>query len=197
MPLLVQSYLEDLVQAAPTYLFHYAWANRIPPRIADQLCVLRAYLASAARTGLCQNDRRPAYGLVPFRRCRFLCKQGTLTANPADQSARPQGWDGKLPHFLGVEDVVELLDAPPADVPLGLRSARILETLYSAGLRVSELTGLNVEDVDFQESMAITRGRARHLALLRPPALEALRHWLDGRAAVMAALQRRRATLSS
>ena len=96
-----------------------------------------------------------------------------LTTNPADGLRGPRQ-DKKLPHFLGVEDVQRLLRAPPADTPLGLRDRAILETLYSAGLRVSELTGLNVEDVDLDEGLATVRGKGRRerLALLGPPALD-------------------------
>ncbi len=80
-----------------------------------------------------------------------------------------------------------LLQAPPADTPFGLRDRALLETLYSAGLRVSELTGLNVEDVDLAEGLATVRGKGRRerLALFGPPAQKALKRWLEGRAAVM------------
>ena len=67
--------------------------------------------------------------------------------------------------------MLRLLEAPPADTPLGLRDRAMLETLYSAGLRVSELTGLNVEDVDLSEGLATVRGKGtrERLALLGPP----------------------------
>ena len=83
--------------------------------------------------------------------------------------------------------MLRLLQAPPADTPFGLRDRALLETLYSAGLRVSELTGLNVEDVDLAEGLATVRGKGRRerLALLGPPAQKALKRWLEGRAAVM------------
>src|SRR5262249_17847810 len=128
--------------------------------------------------------------------CRFLCRQGALTANPADGLRGPRQ-DKRLPHFLSVEDVVRLLGAPPADTPLGLRDRALLETLYSGGLRVSELTGLNVEGGDLPGGLAAVRGRGRgeRLAPLGPPALEALRRWLDGRAAVAGALTRPPAAL--
>ena len=76
--------------------------------------------------------------------CRFLCRQGVLTINPADGLRGPRQ-DKKLPHFLSEDDLGRLLEAPPADTPLGLRDRAILETLYSGGLRVSELTGLDLE----------------------------------------------------
>src|SRR5262249_2588755 len=74
-----------------------------------------------------------------------------------------------------------LLEAPPADNPLGLRDRAILETLYSAGLRVGELTGLNRDDLDLDSGMLTVRGKGKRerLALLGRPALAALRDWLD------------------
>ena len=82
--------------------------------------------------------------------------------------------------------MLRLLETPPADTPLGLRDRAILETLYSAGLRVSELTGLNLEDVDLDAGMATVRGKGKRerLALLGPPAVDALRLWLPARAAL-------------
>ena len=129
--------------------------------------------------------------------CRFLCRQGTLTANPADGLRGPRQ-DKKLPHFLGVEDMLRLLEAPPADTPLGLRDRAILETLYSAGLRVSELTGLNVEDVDLDRGAGdgARQGTQGTPGPARPAGPErSLRRWLDGRAAVLAGLRRPPAAL--
>src|SRR5262249_30259932 len=72
------------------------------------------------------------------------------------------------------------------DAPLGLRDRAILETLYSAGLRVSELTGLNLADVDLDSGLATVRGKGKRerLALLGPQALDALKQWLAQRPAV-------------
>ena len=75
---------------------------------------------------------------------------------------------------------------PPANTPLGLRDRAILETLYSAGVRVSELTGLNMADVDLESGMATVRGKGKRerLALLGPEALAAVKHWLEQRPAL-------------
>src|SRR5262249_22339131 len=86
------------------------------------------------------------------------------------------------------EELLRLLGAPSADTPLGVRDRAILETLYSAGVRVSELTGLNVEDVDLDGCLATVRGKGKRerLALIGPHALDALREWLEQRPAVAA-----------
>jgi integrase/recombinase XerC len=114
--------------------------------------------------------------------CRFLCRQGVLEANPADGLRGPRQ-DKKLPHFLNEKDIARLLETPAADAPMGRRDRAILETLYSAGLRVAELTGLNVDDVDLDSGLATVRGKGKRerLALLGPQATAALKLWLTER----------------
>jgi integrase/recombinase XerC len=108
-----------------------------------------------------------------------------LAANPADGLRSPRQ-ERKLPHFLSEQDLARLLEMPPADTVLGVRDRAILETLYSAGVRVGELTGLNLADVDLDSGLATVRGKGKRerLALLGPPALAALRRWLAQRETV-------------
>src|SRR5262249_19153156 len=117
--------------------------------------------------------------------CRFLCRQGALAANPADGLRGPRQ-DRRLPHFLSEEQTARLLRSPPADTPLGLRDRAILETLYSAGLRAAELTGLALGDLDCAAGLATVRGKGKRerLVMLGGPALEALESWLACRGAV-------------
>jgi len=79
--------------------------------------------------------------------------------------------------------LTRLLETPAADTPLGVRDRAILETLYSAGLRVGELTGLNLADIDLDSGLATVRGKGKRerLALFGPQALAALRFWLPQR----------------
>src|SRR5262245_56462198 len=118
--------------------------------------------------------------------CRFLCRQGTLSANPAVGLRTPRQ-EKKLPHFLDVDALARLLETPPADTPLGERERAILETLYSAGLRVSELTGLNVDDMDLDGGLARVRGKGKRerLAVVGQTARAALRRWLEWRTALI------------
>jgi integrase/recombinase XerC len=189
----VKSYREDLTQALEFFRARLGQQDPAPDRLTTR--VLRAWMAWLHEQGYAKTTVARRVAAVRSW-CRFLCRQGVLTANPADGLRGPRQ-DKKLPHFLGVEDVQRLLEAPPPDTPLGLRDRAILETLYSAGLRVSELTGLNMEDVDLAEGMATVRGKGRRerLALLGRPALAALRRWVKGRAAVAAALGQEPAAL--
>src|SRR5260370_8157553 len=85
--------------------------------------------------------------------------------------------------------MARLLETPGTEAPVALRDRAILETLYSAGLRVSELTGLDVSDVDMDSGLATVRGKGKkeRLALLGNKALGALKNWLQARAAALSA----------
>src|SRR6516165_2252942 len=177
----VKSYREDLTQAVDffkTKLGAQAEMTRLTPRH------LRAHAAWLHEQGYAKTTIARRIAAVRSW-CRFLCRQGTLTANPAEGLRGPRQ-EKKLPHFLGPEELARLLEATPADTALGHRDRAILETLYSAGLRVSELTQLNAEDVDFDSGLATVRGKGKRerLALLGPPCLEALRRWLTEREAL-------------
>jgi integrase/recombinase XerC len=172
----VKSYREDLTQALE--FFRTRLAGRAPT--ADQLTtrLLRAHQVWLHEQGYAKATIARRVAAVRSW-CKFLCRQGTLTANPADGLRGPRQ-DKKLPHFLTEEGMTKLLAAPPAATPLGLRDRALLETLYSAGLRVSELTGLDLGDVDLESGLATVRGKGKRerLALLGPQALAALKEWL-------------------
>jgi integrase/recombinase XerC len=175
----VKSYREDLTQALS---FFKGRLGGTAPR-AEQVStrVLRAYLAWLHEEGYSRSTI--ARRLAAVRTwLRYLCRAGVLHSSPADGLRGPRQ-DKKLPHFLSREDVGRLLEAPPADTPLGVRDRALLETLYSAGLRVSELTGLDLPDVDLDDGLATVRGKGKRerLALLGPQAVAAVREWLPQR----------------
>jgi len=188
----VKSYREDLTQAIDFFRTRLGESPR-PAQLTSR--VLRAHLAWLHEQGYAKST--VARRLAAVRSwCRFLCRQGVLESNPADGLRGPRQ-DKKLPHFVQRDDMLRLLAAPPADDALGLRDRAVLETLYSAGLRVSELTGLNVEDVDLDDGTALVRGKGRRerLALLGGPAADALRLWLGERGKLAARFGRAPAAL--
>ncbi len=178
----VKSYREDLTQAIDFFRTRLGHKSPRPQQLTTRL--LRAHLAWLSEQGYARSTIGRRLAAVRSW-CRFLCRQGTLSANPALGLRGPRQ-DKKLPHFVSREDMGRLLETPPAGTPLGLRDRAILETLYSAGLRVSELTGLDVGDVDLNEGMAMVRGKGRkeRLALLGPPAVEAIARWMPQREAL-------------
>jgi len=89
---------------------------------------------------------------------RFLIREGSAERDPAAGVVRPRLPRG-LPHPLTVDEVTRLLEAPDPSTSVGLRDRAMLELLYGAGLRVSELTCLDVDDVDLEESFARVLGK--------------------------------------
>lgn len=181
----VKAYREDLTQALDFLRNHLQKGSVEPPAWNSR--TLRAFLAWLHEQGYAKSTigRRLA-AVRSFG--KFLFRNGVLTSNPADAVRGPRQ-DKKLPHFLTAEDTRRLLAAPPAHTPLGRRDRAFLETLYSSGMRVSELVGLNLADVDLADGVAVVRGKGKkeRLALLGDPATAALKTWLADRAKILAA----------
>ncbi|HXF57095.1 MAG TPA: site-specific tyrosine recombinase XerD [Actinomycetota bacterium] len=89
---------------------------------------------------------------------RFLLREGEAVANPAEGVSRPKV-PRNLPRPLRVEEVERMLAAPSPGDPAGLRDRALLETLYGAGLRISELVGMDVDDVDLEGSFVRVLGK--------------------------------------
>ncbi len=111
---------------------------------------------------------------------KFLVRTGAVDASPVSVIRTPRQ-DKRLPRCLDVEQVEALLAAPDTTTLLGARDRAILETIYSAGLRVSELTALNVEDLDeFSEALRIRgKGKKERLVPVGGKAMEAVESYLD------------------
>ena len=142
---------------------------------------LRGYVASLHESGYANSTiARRLASLRSF--FRFGQREGWAKTNPAKPLRNPR--KGRtLPHFLSAEDLGRLLEAPPADEPLGLRDRAILETMYSAGLRVSELVAVDEGDLDFEAGVVRVRGKGRRerLAPIGSYAARAVRRWLRAR----------------
>lgn len=179
----VKSYREDLSQALG-FVRDQLKKGSVEPRDWNTR-TLRAFVAWLHEQGYAKST--VARRLAAVRSFgKFLCREGTLAANPADALRGPR-LDRKLPHFLTLADVQRLLAAPPDADPLGRRDRAILETIYSGGLRVSELCGLNLEDVDLGDGVLVIRGKGKkeRLALLGEPAKLAITKWLADRTTVL------------
>jgi integrase/recombinase XerC len=138
---------------------------------------LRGYVAALHEAGYAKTSiARRLASLRSF--FRFAQREGLADSNPAKPLRNPRP-DRKLPHFLSTEEIGRLLDAPPEDKPSGLRDRAILETMYSAGLRVSELVGSNDSDLDLDDGLVRIRGKGRRerLAPLGSFAVRAIRRW--------------------
>jgi integrase/recombinase XerC len=173
--LTIKSYREDLMDLAD-YLSEQLQGDRSPAEITPR--DLRGYLAALHEAGYAKSSiSRKLASLRSFY--RFAQRRQMTESNPAKPLRNPRG-SRKLPHFLTSSEVLLLLDAPDRGDVMGLRDASILETMYSAGLRVSEVVGLNVGDCDFEDGIARIRGKGRkeRLSPLGSFALKALRAYL-------------------
>lgn len=115
---------------------------------------------------------------------KFCLRRGYLTTNPVATIRTPKQ-EKRLPKFLDVSQVQKLLTTPDDTTLLGARDRAMLETLYSTGVRVSELVALNVIDVDMPgESLRVRgKGRKERRSPIGPTAVGAIRKYLDMRAA--------------
>ena len=113
---------------------------------------------------------------------RFLYREGYIKTNPITAVFTPK-LDKKLPKFLDVGKVTKLIQAPSEATAGGLRDRAILETLYSTGIRVSELVGLDIDDVDFISGVVkvLGKGSKERMAPIGETALGAIRRYLDKR----------------
>lgn len=104
---------------------------------------------------------------------KYLIQEGELVSNPFDVLRTPK-LEKKLPHFLSISDVDVLLRTPDCSSLLGLRDMAILETLYSTGIRVSELVGLDENDIDYFGGMIKVHGKGKKERLV-PIGIHAVR----------------------
>ena len=134
---------------------------------------LRAYAAAKLRASRRSTVSRKVAAVRGF--FSFLAAAGKLRRNPAAQLAAPKV-EKRLPVFLPIDDTERLLNALPDGDAWAERDRAILETLYSAGLRVSELVGLDWERIDFENECVrvLGKGRKERIVPVGEVALDAL-----------------------
>ena len=137
---------------------------------------LLAYLAFRMKAGL--TARSTARSLSSVRSFyRYLLRENKVVIDPTLQIDNPK-MGRKLPDTLSEQEVEQLLEAPDVETPLGLRDRTMLEFLYAAGLRVSELVNLKITEINLRQGVLRVTGKGSKERLV-PIGEEALR-WLDG-----------------
>jgi integrase/recombinase XerC len=184
----VRSYLVDLGQYA-AYL-----SEQGQPLVPGSPLLVRGFLGRAARAS---GPVSLARKLSTVRSLyRFLVREGLAEHNPARGVASPKR-PKRLPEVLPESEVAALVEAPAAlSGPLALRDRAFMELLYASGLRVAELTGLDVGGVDLTEGLVRVLGKRRkeRIVPVGRTACEAIRRYLDlGRPALSAGPQFARA----
>ncbi len=139
---------------------------------------LRRYLAHLYETGLAKRTvaRREATMRTFFR---FLVREGYVKKSPMAGLRNPKA-DKKLPVVLDENEMTRLIESPDDDLP-GRRDRAILETLYSTGMRVSELVALDMERVDFigGSCRVMGKGGKERLCPIGDKALRSIRKYLE------------------
>jgi integrase/recombinase XerC len=125
-------------------------------RKVDNLTI-RAYLAHLARRKLSRSSiARHLSAMRTF--FRHLMREGAVDANPARVVATPKR-EKHLPSVLQPADVTLLLEQPDLSTPLGLRDQAFLELLYASGLRIGELVGIDLDDIEIRAKLVKVRGK--------------------------------------
>jgi tyrosine recombinase XerC len=113
---------------------------------------------------------------------KFLSRENIIKANPAVSVSTPKR-DKKLPLFLELKEVESLLEAPRGDSESAQRDKAIMELLYGSGIRVSELKGINKDDLDFYSGLLKVRGKGKkeRIVPIGSMALKAIESYLEKR----------------
>ncbi|MCK9391277.1 MAG: tyrosine recombinase XerC [Syntrophales bacterium] len=146
----------------------------------DQLH-LRIYLANLYKRRLQKASiARKLAAMNTF--FRYVIREGIIGVNPLAGVSAPRK-DLLMPRHLSVDEVFDLLGDRFADDVKGMRARAILEIFYSTGIRLSELTALNREDVDFEQALirVCGKGRKERIVPVGIPALKALKDYLEKR----------------
>ena len=179
-PETVRAYGSDLGEFDGFLEREIGHGKALDARKVDRLAV-RAFLGELHRRGARRST--VARKLAAIRSLfRYLKRQGKVTVNPAASVATPRQ-ERRLPRQLSVDEITHLVEMPDPSEPLGSRDRAILELLYASGVRVSELTSLDFDDLDLNEGMmrVMGKGRKERLVPVGSKAVEAVRAYLRNR----------------
>ena len=140
---------------------------------------MRRYLARLQRQGISKTSTaRKLASLRAF--FKYLLRKGLIEANPTTGLSAPK-LDKRLPKFLRSEQVEALMQQPDTSEPIGMRDAAILEVLYATGVRVSELVGMDLKNIDLQagEIRVFGKGSKERITLIGRAAHEAVGMYLN------------------
>ena len=180
-----RAYASDLSQ----FLAHVSAALEIPraklkPAHLDRLA-LRGFMADLHQRGLSRASA--ARKLAAARTfLRYLRREGLLDDDPGAMVPTPKR-DIRMPVHLSESEMDRLVEMPSADNPLGRRDRAILELFYASGLRLSELAGLDIDDVNLSAQMVRTLGKGgkQRLVPFNKSTATAIRAYLRDRELLM------------
>ena len=178
------SYRSDLI-----HLSNWLHEQKLPPlRHIDELALMR-FIALLSQTLRASSQARYISTLRRFY--RHLLARGPISTDPTLKIAMPVK-PSRLPKVLSEAQVEALLSAPPSDSTLGQRDRAMLETLYATGLRVSELVGLKLHEVNYDMGVirVFGKGSKERLVPLGEEAIDGLRAYFgEARPALLSGRQ--------
>lgn len=151
--------------------------DQIDLRRVDHLTI-RSYLAHLSRKKLSRNSTaRHLSALRSF--FKFLMREGAVEANPARTVATPKR-EKQLPAVMQTSEVALLIEQPDGSEKLGLRDRAFLELLYASGLRISELVGIDLDDIELRARLVKVHGKGskERIVPFGSKAEAAVRAWL-------------------
>jgi len=173
-PLTVRNYTSD-IQGFLDFLDN----NRVDSLDKVSRSTMRLYLGYLHEQGIARASiSRKLSALRSFY--RYLARENLVDTEPLSTLSSPK-LEKRLPTFLTHEEMARLIEAPDASTPQGLRDRAILELLYAAGLRVSEIVSLDLNDIDLDSRQIVVwgKGSKERMVLMGRPAAEALRLYLN------------------
>lgn len=188
-PHTVRAYDSDVTQ-------YLAWVAADKQRKMSQLTVadldltsVRAHLADLNRAGKARSSvARKLSALRTF--VKYLRREELIEHDPTAMAVAPKR-DQTIPTHLSEPEMARLIEMPSTADPLGRRDRAILELFYASGLRLSELVGINLEDLNLAGRMVRVMGKGGKERLLpfNQSALSAIREWMRDRAAILVSQQ--------
>ena len=152
--LTIKAYSTDLVE-----LMDYSYSEKVEEIEAVDYYLLRGYVAGLYEKGLAKSSiERKLAAVRSF--FKYLFKKEKISEDPARMLKYPKK-EKRIPNVFPMDDIMKLLNSPDMEKKSGKRDKVILELLYGTGMRVSELVGLNMNDIDFAGSRIKIRGKGK------------------------------------
>jgi len=148
------------------------------------LAAIRAFMADLYRQGHARTSvSRKLSALRAFT--RYLRREGWIESDPAALAVGPRR-EQKIPAHLSIDEMARLLEMPDVSTALGRRDRAILELFYASGLRLSELVGLDLEEVNLRARMVrvMGKGAKERIVPFNSTTEDSIRAWLVDRAAI-------------
>ena len=180
----VDAYESDVTQFLTFAAQHHGTTLEALEPAQLQLGTVRAFMADLYRQGQARASvSRKLSAMRAFG--RYLRREGWIDVNPAALAVAPKR-EQRVPAHLSMDEMTRLLEMPDASDPLGRRDRAILELFYASGLRLSELVGLDLENVNLRARMVrvLGKGAKERIVPFNTTTEQALRAWLADRASL-------------